>query len=39
LATGQTLVAAVGWFEWVEDFEDPKEKQPYYIRRKDSEPL
>ncbi|MHB0842051.1 hypothetical protein ACYCGP_04275 [Stutzerimonas nitrititolerans] len=23
----------------MEDFEDPKEKQPYYIRRKDSEPL
>lgn len=38
-ATGRTLVAADGWFEWVKDPADPKKKQPYYIRRKDGEPL
>jgi len=38
-ATGRTLVAADGWYEWVKDPSDPKQKQPYYIRRKDGEPL
>jgi len=38
-ATGRTLVAADGWYEWVKDPSDPKKKQPYYIRRKDCEPL
>jgi putative SOS response-associated peptidase YedK len=38
-ATGRTLVVADGWYEWVEDPDDPKKKQPYYIRRKDGEPL
>ncbi len=38
-ATGRTLVAADGWFEWVKDPTDPKKKQPYYIRRKDGAPL
>ena len=37
--TGRTLVAADGWFEWVKDPDDPKKKQPYYIRRRDGEPL
>jgi len=32
-ATGRTLVAADGWYEWVKDPSDPKKKQPYYIRR------
>lgn len=38
-ATGRTLVAADGWYEWVKDPADPTKKQPYYIRRKDGEPL
>jgi len=32
-------VAADGWYEWVKDPDDPQKKQPYYIRRKDGEPL
>jgi putative SOS response-associated peptidase YedK len=36
---GRTLVAADGWYEWVKDETDPTKKQPYYIRRKDGEPL
>ncbi len=38
-AMGRTLVAADGWYEWVKDPAAPKKKQPYYIRRKDGEPL
>ncbi|NNT92283.1 SOS response-associated peptidase family protein [Stutzerimonas nitrititolerans] len=38
-ASGRTLVAADGWFEWVKEPADPKKKQPYYIRRRDGEPL
>jgi putative SOS response-associated peptidase YedK len=38
-ATGRTLVAADGWYEWVKDPSDPKKKQPYYIRRKEGETL
>lgn len=38
-ATGRTLVAADGWYEWVKDPVDPKRKQPFYIRRRDGAPL
>ncbi len=38
-SSGRTLVTADGWFEWVKDPDDAKIKQPYYIRRRDGEPL
>lgn len=28
-----------GWFEWVKDPDDPKKKQPYFIRLKAEEPM
>lgn len=36
---GRVLVPANGWFEWVKDLDDPKKKQPYYIRLKDEAPM
>lgn len=38
-ATGRCIVPADGWYEWVADPNDPKAKQPYYIRRKDGQPM
>lgn len=36
---GRALVPADGWFEWVKDPEDPKKKQPYFIRLKSHAPM
>lgn len=36
---GRVLVPANGWFEWVKDPDDPKKKQPYYIRLKSQKPM
>ena len=36
---GRVLVPANGWFEWVKDSDDPKKKQPYYIRLQNEEPM
>jgi putative SOS response-associated peptidase YedK len=36
---GRALAPANGWFEWVADPQDPKRKQPYYIRLKSQEPM
>ena len=36
---GRVLAPANGWFEWVKDPDDPKKKQPYYIRLKSQEPM
>lgn len=36
---GRALAPANGWFEWVADPQDPKRKQPYYIRLKTQEPM
>lgn len=36
---GRVLVPADGWYEWVKDAQDPKKKQPYYIRLKDRTPM
>ena len=36
---GRTLVMADGWYEWVKDPDDPKKKQPYFIRLKSKEPM
>ncbi|WPO98087.1 SOS response-associated peptidase [Pseudomonas sp. HR96] len=36
---GRVLVPANGWYEWVKDAQDPKKKQPYYIRLKDRAPM
>jgi putative SOS response-associated peptidase YedK len=35
----RALVAADGWYEWVKDDDNPKLKQPYYIRLRSGEPL
>nr|AAL92457.1 hypothetical protein [Pseudomonas syringae] len=32
--SGRAVAPAKGWFEWVKDPDDPKKKQPYYIRLK-----
>lgn len=37
--TGRALAPANGWFEWVKDPDDPKKKQPYYIRLTDRSPM
>lgn len=36
---GRVLAPANGWFEWVKDANDPKRKQPWFIRLKDQEPM
>ena len=36
---GRVLVPANGWFEWVKDPNDPKKKQPYFIRLKSQAPM
>ena len=36
---GRALVMADGWYEWVKDQDDPKKKQPYFIRLKSKEPM
>jgi putative SOS response-associated peptidase YedK len=38
-ASGRTLVAADGWYEWVKDPADSKKKQPYFIQLKSREPM
>lgn len=37
--TGRCVIPADGWYEWVKDPEDSKQKQPYYIRRRDRQPM
>ena len=36
---GRALVMADGWYEWVKDTDDPKKKQPYFIRLKSQAPM
>lgn len=36
---GRVLVPADGWYEWVRDPQNPKNKQPYYIRLKSRKPM
>ena len=36
---GRVLVMADGWYEWVKDPDDPKKKQPYFIRLKSQAPM
>lgn len=36
---GRALVMADGWYEWVMDPDDPKKKQPYFIRLKTQAPM
>lgn len=36
---GRALVMADGWYEWVADPQDPKRKQPYFIRLKNGAPM
>ena len=36
---GRALVPSEGWYEWVKDPDDPKSKQPYYIRLKSQRPM
>tara|TARA_R110000796_G_scaffold248850_1_gene375998 strand:+ start:1130 stop:1831 length:702 start_codon:yes stop_codon:yes gene_type:complete len=37
--SGRCVVPADGWYEWVKDPNDPKRKQPYYIKLKSNEPM
>jgi len=36
---GRALAPANGWFEWIPDQANPKQKQPYYITAVNDEPL
>lgn len=36
---GRAIVGADGWYEWKKDPENPKVKQPYFIRLASGEPL
>jgi len=36
---GRCVIPADGWYEWVKDPADPKQKQPYYIHRRDKQPM
>jgi putative SOS response-associated peptidase YedK len=36
---GRAIVPSDGWYEWVKDPEDPKKKQPYFIRLKSRRPM
>lgn len=36
---GRALVPSEGWYEWVKDPENPKQKQPYFIRLKSQAPM
>ncbi|TCV69028.1 SOS response-associated peptidase family protein [Pseudomonas fluorescens] len=36
---GRAIAPANGWFEWVKDPDDPKKKQPYFIRLKSQAPM
>jgi putative SOS response-associated peptidase YedK len=35
----RALVPSEGWYEWVKDPDDPKKKQPYFIRLKSQKPM
>jgi putative SOS response-associated peptidase YedK len=37
--TGRAVVPADGWFEWKKDEQNPKIKQPYFIRLRSGEPM
>lgn len=37
--SGRAIAPANGWFEWVKDPDDPKKKQPYFIRLKSQAPM
>ncbi|SDS04378.1 Putative SOS response-associated peptidase YedK [Halopseudomonas litoralis] len=37
--SGRCVIPADGWYEWVKDSADPKKKQPYYIHRRDKQPM
>lgn len=37
--SGRCIVGADGWYEWKKDPEDPKRKQPYFIRLKSQAPM
>lgn len=36
---GRAIVPSEGWYEWVKDPDDPKKKQPYFIRLKSQRPM
>lgn len=36
---GRALVPSEGWYECVKDSEEPKNKQPYFIRLKSQKPM
>ena len=36
---GRAIVPSEGWYEWVNDPNDPKKKQPYFIRLKSRKPM
>ena len=38
-SVSRVLVMADGWYEWVKDPDDPKKKQPFFIRLKSHAPV
>lgn len=38
-STGRSIVPADGWFEWKKDEQNPKIKQPYFIKLRSGEPM
>lgn len=38
-SAGRAIVPADGWFEWKKDEQNPKIKQPYFIRLRSGEPM
>ena len=36
---GRALVPSEGWYEWVKVLDNPKKKQPYFIRLKSQKPI
>ncbi len=36
---GRAIVPSEGWYEWVKNPDDPKKKQPYFIRLKSRHPM
>ena len=36
---GRAVVPSEGWYEWVKDPDEPKKKQPYFIRLKSQKPM
>lgn|SRR5690554_2968144 len=38
-ATGRCIMLADSWYKWVKNPDAPKKKQPFYIHRRDKQPM